>query len=108
MGAGDQRHAPAAFTPGKDPIPIVQEAGVRSKTYSNLTYLYVLPPLRTFNFDKIAEKLLTLLRYLRDEVSLFGLRCHMNSEKKNRHFVRRYLMRESDIFSCDICNTLHM
>jgi len=22
-----QRHAPAAFTPGKDPVPIVQEAG---------------------------------------------------------------------------------
>jgi len=23
-------------------------------------------------------------------------------------FVRRYLMREPDIVSCDICNTLHM
>jgi hypothetical protein len=27
MGVGGQRHAPAAFTPGKDPVPIVQEAG---------------------------------------------------------------------------------
>ena len=27
MGLGGQRHAPAAFTPGKDPVPIVQEAG---------------------------------------------------------------------------------
>ena len=27
MGVGGQRHAPAAFTPGKDPLPIVQEAG---------------------------------------------------------------------------------
>ena len=27
MGVGDQRNAPAAFTPGKDPVPIVQEAG---------------------------------------------------------------------------------
>ena len=27
MGVGSQRHAPAAFTPGKDPVPIVQEAG---------------------------------------------------------------------------------
>jgi hypothetical protein len=26
MGVGGQRHAPAAFTPGKDPVPIVQEA----------------------------------------------------------------------------------
>ena len=26
MGVGG-RHAPAAFTPGKDPVPIVQEAG---------------------------------------------------------------------------------
>ena len=26
MGVGAQRHAPAAFTPGKDPVPIVQEA----------------------------------------------------------------------------------
>ena len=26
-GVGGQRHAPAAFTPGKDPVPIVQEAG---------------------------------------------------------------------------------
>jgi hypothetical protein len=26
-GVGDQIHAPAAFTPGKDPIPTVQEAG---------------------------------------------------------------------------------
>ena len=24
---GGQRHAPAALTPGKDPVPIVQEAG---------------------------------------------------------------------------------
>jgi hypothetical protein len=27
MGVGGQRHAPAAFTPGKDPVPIVQGAG---------------------------------------------------------------------------------
>jgi len=27
MGVGGQRHAPTAFTPGKDPVPIVQEAG---------------------------------------------------------------------------------
>jgi hypothetical protein len=27
MGVGDQRHAPAAFTPSKDPVPILQEAG---------------------------------------------------------------------------------
>ena len=27
MGVGGQQHAPAAFTPGKDSIPIVQEAG---------------------------------------------------------------------------------
>ena len=27
MGVGGQRHAPAAFTPGKDPVPMVQEAG---------------------------------------------------------------------------------
>ena len=28
MLVGGQRHAPAAFTPGKDPVPIVQEAGL--------------------------------------------------------------------------------
>ena len=27
MGVGGQRHTPAAFTPGKDPVRIVQEAG---------------------------------------------------------------------------------
>jgi hypothetical protein len=27
MGVGGQRHAPDAFIPGKDPVPIVQEAG---------------------------------------------------------------------------------
>jgi hypothetical protein len=27
MGVGGQRHPPAAFTPGKDQVPIVQEAG---------------------------------------------------------------------------------
>ena len=27
MGVGGQRHAPAAFAPGKDPVPIVLEAG---------------------------------------------------------------------------------
>ena len=27
MGVGGQRHAPAALPPGKDPEPIVQEAG---------------------------------------------------------------------------------
>jgi hypothetical protein len=26
-GLGGQRHAPAAFTPGKDSVPILQEAG---------------------------------------------------------------------------------
>ena len=26
MGVGGQHHAPAAFNPGKDPVPIVQEA----------------------------------------------------------------------------------
>jgi len=26
-GVGGQRHAPAAFTPREDPVPIVQEAG---------------------------------------------------------------------------------
>jgi hypothetical protein len=28
MEVGGQRHAPAAFTPGKDLVPIVQEAGL--------------------------------------------------------------------------------
>ena len=27
MGVGGQRYAPAAFTPGKDPVPIVQDVG---------------------------------------------------------------------------------
>jgi len=27
MGVVSQRHAPAAFTPGKDPVSILQEAG---------------------------------------------------------------------------------
>jgi len=27
MGVGGQPHAPAAYTPGKDPVPILQEAG---------------------------------------------------------------------------------
>ena len=27
MGVDSERYTPAAFTPGKDPIPIVQEAG---------------------------------------------------------------------------------
>jgi len=27
MGVGGQRHTPATFTPGKDPVPIVQETG---------------------------------------------------------------------------------
>ena len=31
MGLGGQRHAPAAFTPGKDPVPNVQEAGWASE-----------------------------------------------------------------------------
>ena len=28
MGVGGQHHAPAALPPGKDPVPIVQEAGL--------------------------------------------------------------------------------
>ena len=27
MGVGGQRHAPAALPPGKDPVPILYEAG---------------------------------------------------------------------------------
>ena len=32
MGVGGERHAPAAFTPGKDPVSIVQEAGLAPGT----------------------------------------------------------------------------
>jgi hypothetical protein len=32
MGMGGQHHAPTAFTSGKDPLPIVQEAGCASET----------------------------------------------------------------------------
>ena len=32
MGLGGQHHAPAAFIPGKDPVPSVQEAGWASET----------------------------------------------------------------------------
>ena len=28
MGVGGQRHAPTALSPGKDPVPILQEAGL--------------------------------------------------------------------------------
>jgi hypothetical protein len=28
MGVGGQHHTPAALPPGKDPVPIVQEAGL--------------------------------------------------------------------------------
>jgi hypothetical protein len=31
MGVGGQHHDPAAFTPGKDPVRIVQEAGWASE-----------------------------------------------------------------------------
>jgi hypothetical protein len=31
MGVGGQHHAPAAFTPVKDPVAIVQEAGWASE-----------------------------------------------------------------------------
>jgi hypothetical protein len=31
MVVGGQHHAPAAFTPGKEPVPIVQEAGWASE-----------------------------------------------------------------------------
>ena len=31
MGVGGQHHAPAVFTPGKDPVRIVQEAGWASE-----------------------------------------------------------------------------
>jgi hypothetical protein len=31
MGVGGQHHAPAALPPGKDPVPIVQEAGWASE-----------------------------------------------------------------------------
>jgi hypothetical protein len=31
MGVGGQHHAPAAFTPGKDPVPIVEEPGWASE-----------------------------------------------------------------------------
>jgi hypothetical protein len=33
MGVGGRCHAPAAFTPGRDPLPIVQEAGWASEPF---------------------------------------------------------------------------
>ena len=35
MGVGGQHHAPGRFTPGKDPVPIVQEAGLAPGTVWN-------------------------------------------------------------------------
>ena len=35
-GMGDKRHAPATFIPGKDPVPIVQEAGKSGRVWKNL------------------------------------------------------------------------
>ena len=32
MGVGGQHHAPAAFTPGKDTVPVEQEAGWASES----------------------------------------------------------------------------
>ena len=40
MGVGDQRHAPAALPPGKDPVPTVQEAGwAPGPVWTNAEYL---------------------------------------------------------------------
>jgi hypothetical protein len=35
-GVSGQHHAPAAFTPGKDPVPTVQEAGWAPEPNSEL------------------------------------------------------------------------
>jgi hypothetical protein len=37
-GMGGQRHAPAAFIPGEDPVPIVQEAGWARGTEGTVTF----------------------------------------------------------------------
>jgi hypothetical protein len=48
MGVGGQRHALAAFTPGKEPVPIVQEAGWPSEPVwtgaENLALTSILSP----------------------------------------------------------------
>jgi hypothetical protein len=47
-GVSGQQHAPAAFTPGKDPVPILQEAGWASGPVwtgaENLTPTGIRPP----------------------------------------------------------------
>jgi len=35
-GVGGQRYAPAAFTPGKDPVPILQEANHSRRNKHNI------------------------------------------------------------------------
>jgi hypothetical protein len=37
-GVGGQCHAPAALTPGKDPVPILQEAGCASQPVCTCIY----------------------------------------------------------------------
>jgi hypothetical protein len=45
MWVGGQRHAPAAVTPGKDPVPIAQEAGrVPGQVWMRAEYLAPPPP----------------------------------------------------------------
>ena len=51
---GGQPHAPAASTPGKDPVPIVQEAGCASGRAENVVPTGIRPrdsPLTLCNFD---------------------------------------------------------
>ena len=64
MGVGGQYHAPAAFTPGKDPIPIVQEAGWASEPVWLGAENLAPTGIRSLDFPAPSESRRTLLQGL--------------------------------------------
>jgi hypothetical protein len=56
MGVGGQRHAPADLTPGKDPVPILQEVGWASGPVGVIAENLALPVFDPRTFQPVASR----------------------------------------------------
>jgi hypothetical protein len=98
MGVGGQHHAPAAFTPGKDTVPIVQEAGWVSEPVWTGAENLAPTGIRSLDLPAHNESLYRL-RYLGSKglelqggSNMTGTNCDLFTHNQSRSYLNHLLL----------------
>jgi hypothetical protein len=94
-----QHHAPAAFTPGKDPVPIVQEAGLALEPVWTGVENFVQPGFDPRNFQPVASRYTNTLSRLRNisTVYVYITRLASNAISSPSNKLHREVDRAKDL-----------